>query len=254
VTIADAAGPGGPPLEPGQTVTYLISAANLGPGAPAAVTLRVPVPGGTSYRELDAPPGWACTLPSWGAAGEVVCVAPPGATVALPVVAASTAAAQPDSPLPAGARAGFRLAVALDPGLTPGAAVSAAARVAGEPQDAREANNQAAVVRPVAARPAVGLPRTGRPGGAGGRSPLAGYALPVLLAAGGLTIGLCGLRRRAVPVEAPSRGPAVTGVGGALQHAAGPGPATGPAARPRAVGATLRAPGRGPSPGGAGHD
>jgi hypothetical protein len=84
--------------------------------------------------------------------------------------------------------------VALDPGARPGAVVGATARVAGAPQDAVAANNQAAVSRPVAAPgPAVGLPRTGAAGPAGSPRAAVAGVLTALLGAAGL--GLLARRR-----------------------------------------------------------
>jgi uncharacterized repeat protein (TIGR01451 family) len=190
LTVDDADGPGAPPLQPGQTVTYLITAANRGPGAPREVAVRITLPSQTTFRGFEAPPGWDCAPGTAGGLGLVVCVAPPAAGI-IPVVAAGAPAGQGPgaaSPLPVGAQVTFRLVVQVDGDARPGAVLVVAGLVAGVPGDALARNNPDLTARPVAVpRPPVGLPRTG--GGA-----LPGAALALL--AGALGLGGLTLSRR----------------------------------------------------------
>jgi uncharacterized repeat protein (TIGR01451 family) len=200
LTVDDADGPGAPPLQPGQMVTYLITAGNRGPGEPQEVTVHITLPPQTTFQGFEAPPGWSCAPGTAGGIATVVCVAPPGAAI-IPVVAPGAPAGQDPgaaSPLPVGAQVTFRLVVQVNRDARPGEVVRLAAVVAGRPREALLRNNPDLTARPVVVpRPPVGLPRTGGAGaGVAGEAPAAarppaGLLLGIALGLGGLT-----LRRR----------------------------------------------------------
>ena len=120
----------------GQTILYTITVTNnrdsnqqsydpTDDDLPAAnVSLSTAVPNHTVFGALTAPAGWACTTPSAGASGPVICTVPS---------------------LAAGASATLTLTVAITDCATPnGASIVAAANVTSTTADPNPASNNAA--------------------------------------------------------------------------------------------------------------
>jgi uncharacterized repeat protein (TIGR01451 family) len=77
------------PAIPGIDLGYGLSVRNSGPDPASAVTVSDPLPPGTAFARINAPPGWSCVTPDEGATGTVTCTIgtlPPGdATISLDV-------------------------------------------------------------------------------------------------------------------------------------------------------------------------
>lgn len=76
-------------VQAGGSVTYKIILTNLGPGTANNVSVNEATPANTTFRSIDAPPGWTCTSPAQGATGNIICTAPavlPGTTATFTLV------------------------------------------------------------------------------------------------------------------------------------------------------------------------
>ena len=109
------------PVAPGATLTYSMTARNLGPNPAVGVSLTDALPAGTTFESLAAPTSWSCTTPAVGATGTVTC------TIGA---------------LPAGAAA-FTLVVRVAAGLPTPSALSNVVTIAAATADAAGANNSA---------------------------------------------------------------------------------------------------------------
>jgi uncharacterized repeat protein (TIGR01451 family) len=63
------------PVSPGSTLSYTITATNIGPANASSPALTDTLPAGTTFVSLASPAGWICTTPAVGAAGTVSCTA-----------------------------------------------------------------------------------------------------------------------------------------------------------------------------------
>ena len=107
------------PVVPGTPLTYTLVVRNNGPSAAANVVVRDPLPTGTAFTSLTAP-GFTCTTPAVGAAGDVEC------SVATLAPGASTT---------------LTLTVQVQPGLVDGAIITNAVAVRSDTVDLVPDNN-----------------------------------------------------------------------------------------------------------------
>ena len=63
------------PVVPGAPLTYTLTVTNAGPSLATNVRVSDPLPSGTAFVSLNAP-GWSCTPPAAGSAGDVTCSIP----------------------------------------------------------------------------------------------------------------------------------------------------------------------------------
>ncbi len=61
------------PVIAGANLTYAIAVTNSGPTTATNVTMSDPLPSGTTFQSITAPPGWTCTTPAVGTNGTVSC-------------------------------------------------------------------------------------------------------------------------------------------------------------------------------------
>jgi hypothetical protein len=147
--------------ESGKSILYTIAVSSSAPAPSPAIEGLIP--SGTTFRSIDAPPGWSCTAPAVGGTGAFECTGP---------------TLVPDAPL------AFSLEVALATSFRSGT-VGATVTVRAAVNDANGVNNTATASTAIAAQP---------DGGAGGCGHGSGEA-PALAWLGGLVL-LAGRRSR----------------------------------------------------------
>ncbi len=113
------------PVLAGAVVAYTVTVSNAGPDTAPSVSLAVPLPAGTTFAGLTAPPPWDCSTPAVGAGGTVTC------TVLNPSVETLT------------------LRVRVDPTLPSGTVLSASAMVSSETFDPTTADHTASTTTTV---------------------------------------------------------------------------------------------------------
>lgn len=120
--------------QPGGNVAYTLVVSNLSADAAALVALSDPLPAGTTFVSLIAPPGWLATTPAVGATGAV--------TAQVPLLAS-------------GASATLSLVVRVDPGIAAGTALTNTASVSSPSTDPAPANNAANAVTQIGSVPVI---------------------------------------------------------------------------------------------------
>ncbi len=111
------------PILAGGTLTYTLTVTNAGPNTATNAVLTDPLPGGTTFVSMAAPPaGWTCITPAVGGTGVISCSTPSF------VVATRT----------------FTLVVKADAGLAPHAVLDNVATITSTSVDTNPNNNRAA--------------------------------------------------------------------------------------------------------------
>ena len=115
---------------PGNNITYTQVVTNNGPQDAVNATFTEAVPGNTTFQSLVVAPGWSCTTPAVGSAGNISCTDPDVANAATGT---------------------FTLAVQVIPGTVSGTQILDTASVSSGTNDPNLANNTASVLTLVGA-------------------------------------------------------------------------------------------------------
>jgi len=110
---------------PGNNITYTQTVTNNGPQDAVNATFVEAVPGNTTFQSLVIAPGWSCTMPAVGSAGNISCTNPD-----VPNAAVGT----------------FTLVVQVIPGTVNGTQILDTASVSSGTNDPNLANNTASVL------------------------------------------------------------------------------------------------------------
>ena len=110
---------------PGNNITYTQTVTNNGPQDAVNATFVEAVPGNTTFQSLAIAPGWSCTMPAVGSAGNISCTDPDVANAAVGT---------------------FTLVVQVIPGTVSGTQILDTASVSSGTNDPNLANNTASVL------------------------------------------------------------------------------------------------------------
>ena len=110
---------------PGNNITYTQTVTNNGPQDAVNATFVEAVPGNTTFQSLIIAPGWSCTTPAVGSAGNISCTDPDVANAAA---------------------GSFTLVVQVIPGTVSGTQILDTASVSSGTNDPNLANNTASVL------------------------------------------------------------------------------------------------------------
>jgi uncharacterized repeat protein (TIGR01451 family) len=117
-------------VSPGGNITYTQTVTNNGPQDAVNATFIEAVPGNTTFQSLAIAPGWSCTTPAVGNAGNISCTDPDVANAAVGT---------------------FTFAVQVIPGTVNGTQILDTASVSSGTNDSNLANNTASVLTLVGA-------------------------------------------------------------------------------------------------------
>jgi uncharacterized repeat protein (TIGR01451 family) len=110
---------------PGNNITYTQTVTNNGPQDAVNATFVEAVPGNTTFQSLVVAPGWSCTTPAVGSAGNISCTDPDVANAAVGT---------------------FAVVVQVSPGTVNGTQILDTASVSSGTNDPNLANNTASVL------------------------------------------------------------------------------------------------------------
>src|SRR6202167_6057704 len=117
-------------VSPGGNITYTQTVTNNGPQDAVNATFIEAVPGNTTFQSLAVAPGWSCTTPAVGSAGNISCTDPDDANAAVGT---------------------FTFAVQVVPGTVNGTQILDTASVSSGTNDPNLANNTASILTLVGA-------------------------------------------------------------------------------------------------------
>jgi uncharacterized repeat protein (TIGR01451 family) len=123
-------------VSPGGNITYTQVVTNNGPQDAVNATFIEAVPGNTTFQSLAIAPGWSCTTPAVGSAGNISCTDPDVANAAVGT---------------------FTLVVQVIPGTVNGTQILDTASVSSGTNDPNLANNTASVLTIVGAATSADL-------------------------------------------------------------------------------------------------